>query len=278
MENNPIILSFDVGIIHLSYCLLTKKLINNKLDWSIIEWNNINLTKNDSYICKCGLKAFYTNIINNNQYYYCKTHSKNINLINPLFNNIFDENNNEYNLCSYINKNKIQCNKIGKNIIKNCENNTNYCKIHANQYYKNILKLQEVKKIPSKNIDSNNYDNLKYNLILELESRPNLLKANYVIIENQPSFKNPRMKSVATTLYDYYLIRGIIDKSINLSNIISVKFIAPSNKLKLINENDTKSLIENKANKSKIYKLTKDLGIKYCMNIINNYSEWAKFF
>jgi hypothetical protein len=43
MENKyPIILSFDVGIIHLSYCLLTKKLdLNNNLNWHIIEWNNI---------------------------------------------------------------------------------------------------------------------------------------------------------------------------------------------------------------------------------------------
>jgi hypothetical protein len=41
--------------------------------------------------------------------------------------------------------------------------------------------------------------------MIELEKRKSLLNANYVVIENQPSFKNPRMKSIASTLYDYYL-------------------------------------------------------------------------
>ena len=35
--------------------------------------------------------------------------------------------------------------------------------------------------------------------MMELENKPNLLIADYVVIENQPSFKNPRMKSIATT-------------------------------------------------------------------------------
>ena len=37
---NDIILSFDVGIVHLAYCLFTKENGN----WKILEWGNIDLT------------------------------------------------------------------------------------------------------------------------------------------------------------------------------------------------------------------------------------------
>ena len=48
----PVILSFDVGVVHLSYCLLTKKEFIKQdgtkyIDWFIIDWNNIDLTKRD---------------------------------------------------------------------------------------------------------------------------------------------------------------------------------------------------------------------------------------
>ena len=116
---------------------------------------------------------------------------------------------------------------------------------------------------------------------MELEKRENLLIANYIVIENQPSFKNPRMKSIASTIYDYYLIRGIVDKNrfnIN-SNIIQVKFMSPSNKLKLANEGDTAKLIKlKKENETKSYKLTKELGIKYCNNLIKHLNDWLLFF
>ena len=92
--------------------------------------------------------------------------------------------------------------------------------------------------------------------ISELEARKNLLTANAVVIENQPSFKNPRMKSIATTLYDYYLIRGIIDKDRTKSSIKQVKFMSPSNKLKEFN---TETLDE--ADNTKKYKITKKLYI-----------------
>jgi hypothetical protein len=114
---------------------------------------------------------------------------------------------------------------------------------------------------------------------MELEKRSNLLSADYVVIENQPSFKNPRMKSIASTLYDYYLIRGIIDKSVTKSNITQVKFMSPSNKLKLADEGDTKQLIKAKStDDTKAYKLTKSLGIKYCLDLTSHLPDWQKHF
>ena len=95
-----------------------------------------------------------------------------------------------------------------------------------------------------------------------------------VVIENQPSFKNPRMKTISGTVYDYYMIRGMFDKAITNSPIKGVHFMAPSNKLKLANDGDTKALIKLQGNDSKSYKLTKQLGIKYSSEMIEQFPEW----
>jgi hypothetical protein len=46
------------------------------------------------------------------------------------------------------------------------------------------------------------------------------------------------MKSIAYEIYDYYLIRGMIDKEITKSNIKKVKFMSPSNKIKLAEDGE----------------------------------------
>lgn len=267
-----LILSFDVGIIHLSYCLLQK---DNNNQWEILEWNNINLSLNNNFLCnECNNKAHYTNNINNIQNYYCKIHAKNITYNIDSFENLFKINNT--NNCCYDLKSNNKCNKKSKF----CYNYNNYCNLHSKLLYKNINKKCELKEIKFKSVNKLIFDDLKFNLITELENRPSLLQAKYVVIENQPSFKNPRMKSIASTLYDYYLIRGIIDKpKNNLSNIISVKFISPSNKLKLLSDNDNKELKKIKSiNESKSYKLTKNLAIKYCNDLIQHLDFWKSFF
>jgi len=94
---------------------------------------------------------------------------------------------------------------------------------------------------------------------------------NKVIIENQPAIKNPKMKSIASTLFDYFMIRGIIDKKINLE---CVKFINPSNKLKL-NDPDIYAAIKQQleqASPSQRYRLTKKLSIEYTTKLIQSTS------
>jgi hypothetical protein len=55
--------------------------------------------------------------------------------------------------------------------------------------------------------------------------------------------------------------------------------MSPSNKLKLANEGDTSKLIKlKKENETKSYKLTKELGIKYCNNLIKHLNDWLLFF
>jgi hypothetical protein len=272
-----IILSFDVGVIHLSYCMMTKKLFTKAdgttyMDWYIIDWNNIDLTDRDEMKCSCGKKASLTNTVNGVTNYYCKPHAKKIEIVTKPFEECF----------TAIQNNSV-CITCGKNAKYNDTTN-NYCTTHAKAKHKTTTKSNDLKSFKIKSSRTLNFDDVKYNLMMVLESKPNLLAADYVVIENQPSFKNPRMKSIASTIYDYYLIRGIIDKNITKSNISQVKFMSPSNKLKLANEGDTKQLIKVKKESveegkdTKAYKLTKSLGIKYCNDMITHLPDWTKHF
>ena len=280
----PIILSFDVGIIHLSYCLLTKKEFTKPdgskyLDWFIIDWNNIDLTKRDNEKCECGLKASLTQVIDNKPQYYCKVHARKINTEVKPFETIFCEceKKNDNKCCYTINtksESKVCSKKAGYS-----KSNNFYCGTHAKQMFKTENKLQELKSFKTKSSKTLCFDDVKYDLIMELENHVNLLSANYVVIENQPSFKNPRMKSIATTIYDYYLIRGIIDKDRTKSSITQVKFMSPSNKLKIANEGDTKELVKaKKTTETAGYKMTKSLGLKYCLELIQHLPESVAHF
>ena len=270
-QDFPVILSFDVGVIHLSYCLLTKKKYSNSDNWDILDWNNIDLTNRESEKCSCGKKACLIQTINGENKYYCKIHGKKNSIEIESFEKCFSNVNNKENICSYQNK----CKRSAIFINNNCH----YCTTHAKQIYKSSVNQAKIKTFKTKSSTTLNFDDVKFSLIMELEKRPELLKANYVVIENQPSMKNPRMKSIASTLYDYYLIRGIIDKKITNSNITQVKFMSPSNKLKLASDGDTKQLIKAKnTDDTKAYKLTKSLGIKYCLDLITHLPEWTKHF
>jgi len=272
-----LILSFDVGVIHLSYCLMTKKTFTKAdgtqyNDWHIVDWNNIDLTERDEMKCSCGKKASLTNTINGTTYYYCKPHAKKVEVVTKPFEE-----------CFTVIETKSACITCGKNA-KYKDTTNNYCTTHAKAKHKTTTKSNDLKSFKIKSSRTLNFDDVKYNLMMVLESKPNLLAADYVVIENQPSFKNPRMKSIASTIYDYYLIRGIIDKDVTKSNITQVKFMSPSNKLKLANEGDTKQLIKVKKESveegkdTKAYKLTKSLGIKYCNDMISHLPEWLKHF
>ena len=55
--------------------------------------------------------------------------------------------------------------------------------------------------------------------------------------------------------------------------------MSPSNKLKVININDSKQLIKaKKTDDTTAYKLTKSLGIKYCLDLIQHLSEMTTHF
>lgn len=284
MSDYPVILSFDVGVIHLAYCLLSKKEFTKAdgtkyIDWYILDWNNIDLTNRDEQKCSCGAKAKLSNIVEGQMKYYCKTHAKKIDTTVEPFEECFKScENKKENKCEHNIKDKL-CGKNASYYRNIDNNNVYYCTTHAKSIYKSTGKTVQLKSFKLKSSKLLVFDDVKYSLMMELEKRTNLLNANYVVIENQPSFKNPRMKSIASTLYDYYLIRGIIDKEKTKSNITQVKFMSPSNKLKIASDGDTKQLVKAKnTDETKAYKLTKSLGIKYCSELIQHLPETLQHF
>ncbi len=82
------------------------------------------------------------------------------------------------------------------------------------------------------------------------------------------------MKTISSLLFSYFVMRGILDKTKTKSKINLVKFVSPSNKLK-VDKKTTDSIIgvnkdddKDKDNSKKTYKLTKNLGVKYCVSLI----------
>ena len=285
------ILSFDVGIIHLAYCFFTKKEYKEKdlsgneksvYKWDIIDWSLIDLTDRDELKCLvCNKIATLQQTDNSILKYYCKVHAKQVNSKPLPYEEIYDK----------LEKKKIggccfilgASNCCDKNCIIKDKNNNTFCGAHAKKMYQtltNDIKMKPLKKI---NVSSMDFDDTRLKLINILENKNHLLNADVVVIENQPSFKNPRMKSISALLYDYYIIRGVIDKERTNSNIKRVKFMSPSNKIKLASDGETQQIVklkssEKASDESKAYKLTKSLAVKYTQDLLKHLPEWLKHF
>lgn len=68
-----------------------------------------------------------------------------------------------------------------------------------------------------------------------LETRPEFCHVNVVCIENQPSRMNPIAKTIATAIYDYFLIRGHFDRILTGDKPIrELCWISPTQKIKEI--------------------------------------------
>jgi len=78
------------------------------------------------------------------------------------------------------------------------------------------------------------------NIPRKLQEYPQLLNVDLVVIENQPSLKNPLMKSIQMIVYSYFLILGKIigdPKDIDSTYYIEkIEFCSASNKLKNISK------------------------------------------
>jgi hypothetical protein len=270
------ILSWDVGIINLAYCLLDVEGEN----WKIEDWGIINLTNRDTLKCfVCGKNASCCTEIegkSKEEQYYCKKHIPK-DLVAPNFDDIFE-------ICD----SSIKCQWgesddglkecVKKSKYRHISSGKCYCTAHAKSLYKKIVDSYKVKSLKKKAVGSMDIDVLKVELIKKLEERNDFLNVDSILIENQPSMKNPKMKAISSTLYDYFLIRGIFDKERLQSKVSYVKFMSPSNKLKLADDSDSKKLIKVKGNDAKSYKLTKSLSVKYCKDLISKYDNWVNVF
>ena len=270
------ILSWDVGIIHLAYCL-----IEIKDNVQIIDWGNINLLEDENLKChgfinsnnensNCDKKPQYEYTNGTDKYYFCTLHKKQFEKIDKKAITI-----NSYKgdkTCEIIKSNKTVCEKPAKFKISQDSNEIFCCKLHCNNYNS---KNNIIKKIVKPNASKAPIEIIKINLIKDLDSKK-FNNIDYVLIENQPSLKNPKMKSVADTLYSWFLIRGMVDKQVN--NLKNIFYLSPSNKLK-IDDKDINKEIDMLKDKSKKYKFTKDSSVIYTRKILNENkdNEWISF-
>lgn len=237
------ILSFDVGIKNLAYCILEK--IQDD-EFMILDWGTINLVS-DTYNCQyqvrggkfCSAKAVY-NICSK---------SKKLGYQGP-------------NTC------KAHCDKLMPQLVSICHDTEccmctkpatitmtggmySWCDKHKKQAEQYISKIT-VKKIGKASQQPPQDLNVK--LIKSFETRRNFLDVDEVLIENQPSLKNPVMKSIAAYIHCWFVDHGVLNSE---SRINKVSYISPSNKLKKLNK------------VTMTYKDTKNMGIECCRKLIS---------
>ena len=271
------ILSWDVGIIHLAYCLIDTE--TNK----ILDWGNLNLLNDEEHKChgfidsnnKCSDCHKKCNFYFQNgakTYYFCGLHKRQFQKINKEVLEAKQVKSDEP--CSQRLNSGKQCKKKVKYQICGQENNKLLCKYHYNLLEKKD-KQNTIKKIVKMNASKAPIDKIKLNLIKQLEEKHHFMDVSYVLIENQPSLKNPKMKSVAETLFTWFMIRSQIDKK-NNSIIEKIMYLSPSNKLKIGDENIQKELDKLK-NSSQKYSFTKKMAIVYTRELLKEDEKWLDF-
>ena len=206
------LISFDVGIKNLAYCIVddTNNSSMKILKWDIIDLLNIN--NKCSFCDKNANTLFY-------KYKLCKDHKNKIGeLKEPCIEITSGKNTDVKNtdLCAVCKK-SAKC-KLG---------NAFFCNVHRKSFENKNYKIKET----NVTCDKISTAQFKYNLVSAIDLLPELLDVDVVLIENQPSFKNPKMKAIADTLQAYYLIRGVFDKK--RFDLDDIHLIAPSMKLKL---------------------------------------------
>ena len=240
---NEYILTFDVGIKNLAFCLAKYNNFPNKSEnilnnLTIIDWNIIDVSykplyckqiKNKRAICNCISKYYSlidSNISDNiieNLIGYCKNHYKLIT--------------NHYKINKVSKNNQIKFFKISQNLIYKENFNTQIDRLlYALDIFYNKIIL-------------NPYD-INNNKLLFI----NNLK---IYIENQPSFKNPVMKTISIVIFTYFSIKKLVNPNI----IYSINFISASAK--------TNNLF--------ITKLNKLMDLKSSINIFKNYDKRKSF-
>ena len=108
-----------------------------------------------------------------------------------------------------------------------------YCILEKNNESIKIIGWDIVNLVDNEKMKKNR--NLLFeNIPRKLNEIPQLLDVDLVVIENQPSLKNPQMKSIQMILYSYFLILGkVIGNETTKSYIDVIDFCSASNKLKV---------------------------------------------
>ena len=246
------ILSFDVGINNLGYCIIE---CNNNI-LSLLDWNIIDISDKKTYCSnnnnniKCEIVANFKDSNNN---YYCKKHSKNTKFLFPT---------SELTTTSLKSKSLNELLELAKKYdieitnIKNKLTKTNVL-VQINNYKNQNMLINLKSKKPKYSII-----NICKNINLYFNS---IFKDDYdiILIENQIGPLAVKMKSIQGIITQYFIAKN------NNNNIIYVSSINKINKF--INDKTIKLT----------YKERKKKAIEITENELNknpNLIRWLDFF
>ena len=253
------ILSFDVGIKNLAYCLFSINCCNDKL-LKIIKWDVINLCESTSSSSSSSLNKNKTkypcSMCKKNAYYY-------LNLNTKSENDTFEKIN--------IPESVMYCKKHANETKLVISDGKNKPKSKQKQPYLSLI-------VPSKSKQQNASDidmivlgrnlKIKFDLIFnEYVSSENELSIDAVVIENQIGPLAGRMK----------MLQGMIAQYFIMKNVEKIEFISATNKLKLFKniKNNENEINENS------YKFRKQQGQRICNSLLSFYpslQSWNKEF
>ena len=282
------ILSLDVGIRNLAYCILEHSLpsINEKDSTTIYNEDFNEIIPAGTYKEKCNIDTDTVEDISTKKTKKAKKNKKTkktkknvpkkenisikkwgiINLAECL---------QETGTCIERLKSHKICNKKASYVIKKPENikdgQTKYlCTRHYNSLdTKMQKKFKPIKKINCKKIPLLDIGKLA---IQELSKLDYLLEVDEVVIENQPALIGPKMKSLQIILFSYFLMKGLMQESERITHIHT---FSAKNKLKIY---DGPEITDPNILKKKPYDQRKKLSIKYCEYMIKNQSDFMIFF
>lgn len=254
-----IVLSIDVGIKNLAFCLLEKSSSSDY--FNIKKWNSINV--GDKVVSTCGFieknklcnkPAKFTK----EDKCFCLKHSKKQNFLIPTsdLSIQFIRKQKIQDLYKIANKYKISYEKTTKKL-ELIELITDY----INKFCFEPVSTTNASKIDIVTIGEN--IKMKFDDIFT----PDIVsKFDYVIIENQISPIANRMKTIQGLITQYFIMKGNYD---------NIEFISAANKLKDDNKKDEKKDDNNS------YANRKKLGILKCLEHLNNehsFHEMLDFF
>ena len=259
------ILSIDVGIKNLAFCLFSKSVENEEHHFHIEKWDSVNLSQTSEMKCleteknqPCNKPAKFTK----NGKCYCLKHSKKQEYQIPTseLKSGFINKQKIQSLYEMADKYKIKYEKpIKKNDLVSLINDYIYNTCFDPVENTNASKIDLV--TIGRNLQS------KFDTILA----EHLSTIDKVIIENQISPIANRMKTIQGMIAQYFIMKN---------NNISIEFVSSINKLKDSSTEGTTHKNEEKEDKMK-YGDRKKVGIKKCLEIItneHNYKTWEDFF
>ena len=304
------ILSWDIGVSNLSYCLLqykddeknivtkSKTCVNNIISndkfinlkditiddignkttikhWGILDISsNIDDCSQDNYTFFSNLEDLKAKNHDNDDIEITMKQMKGLgkkNIIMDAENEIESKTEN---------KTKTKTEKKNKNKTKNKKDNQK-----NNKDKKTKSKAKPKKKKYDVNVISvilfKKLDELMSDIAKNTDINSDMI--DYILIENQPSLKNPKMKTIQVLVYSYFMIRTKIDvvdtDNINNSiddtdtdtdNIITtpnIQFISALGKLKYCKDEEIEKMFNHLKSK---YTVRKKKGIEYCKKYMSD--------